>query len=165
MTAATLRMVILRIGISWRLAGRTMRRRCGAPCQKRPDRCLLSQVSEFAGAIWHPYLRMTSCFMDLPLHRVRALILAAALLVAGGAPALARDQDDARRAVEAGEIRPLADILNTVKDKLPGEVVGVKLERETGTWKYELRVVDDKGGLFEIHVDAKSGVVERTKEK
>ena len=103
--------------------------------------------------------------MDLPLHRVRALILAAALLVAGGAPALARDQDDARRAVEAGEIRPLADILNTVKDKLPGEVVGVKLERETGTWKYELRVVDDKGRLFEIHVDAKSGVVERTKEK
>jgi uncharacterized membrane protein YkoI len=102
--------------------------------------------------------------MDLPLHRVRALILAAALLVAG-APALARDHDDARRAVEAGEIRPLADILNTVKDKLPGEVVGVKLERETGTWKYELRVVDDKGRLFEIHVDAKSGVVERTKEK
>ncbi|MGY4501899.1 putative membrane protein YkoI [Bradyrhizobium sp. GM24.11] len=103
--------------------------------------------------------------MDLPLHQVRALILAAALLIAGGAPTLARDHDDARRAVEAGEIRPLADILNTVKDKLPGEVVGVKLERETGTWKYELRVVDDKGRLFEIHVDAKSGVVERTKEK
>jgi len=103
--------------------------------------------------------------MDLRLHRVRALILAAALLVAGGAPTLARDHDDARRAVEAGEIRPLADILNTVKGKLPGEVVGVRLEREASAWLYEFRVVDEKGRLFEIHVNARSGEVERTKEK
>ncbi len=104
--------------------------------------------------------------MDLCLHRVRALILAATLLpAASGAPALARDHDDARRAVVAGEIRPLADILNTVKGKLPGEVVGVKLEREAGVWMYEFRVVDERGRLLEIHVDAKSGEVERTKEK
>jgi uncharacterized membrane protein YkoI len=103
--------------------------------------------------------------MDVPLHRVRALILAAALLVASGAPTLARDHDDARRAVEAGEIRPLAEILNTVKGKLPGDVVGVKLEREAGAWIYEFRVVDVKGRVFEIHVDAKSGEVERTREK
>lgn len=103
--------------------------------------------------------------MDLRLHRVRALILAAALLAAGWVPAFARDHDDARRAVEAGEIRPLADILSAVKGKLPGDVVGVKLEREAGAWMYELRVVDGKGRLFEIHVDAKSGEVERTREK
>jgi uncharacterized membrane protein YkoI len=109
---------------------------------------------------------MTSFLMDLRLHRVRTLILAAAvLLAASGAPALARDQDDARRAVEAGEIRPLADILNTVKGTLPGEVVGVKLEREAGAWMYEFRVVDEKGRLLKIHVDARSGEVERTKEK
>lgn len=93
-------------------------------------------------------------------------MLATAVMVAGGgAPAFARDHDDARRAVEAGEIRPLADILNAVKSKLPGDVVGVKLEREAGVWKYELRVVDEKGRLFEIHVDARSGEVEQTKEK
>lgn len=103
--------------------------------------------------------------MNLRPHRFRALMLAAALLIAGGAPALARDHDDARRAVEAGEIRPLADILNTVKGKLPGEVVGVKLEREAGAWLYEFRVVDEKGRLFEIHVDARSGEVEWAKEK
>ena len=104
--------------------------------------------------------------MDLRPHRVRVLILAAALVAAGGGtPVLARDHDDARRAVEAGEIRPLADILNVVKGMLPGDVVGVKLEREAGAWMYELRVVDDKGRLFEIHVDARSGEVERTKEK
>lgn len=104
--------------------------------------------------------------MDLRLHRIRSLVFAAALLLAAnGAPSFARDHDDARRAVEAGEIRPLADILNTVRGMLPGEVVGVKLERESGSWMYEFRVVDEKGRLFEIHVDAKSGAVERTKEK
>ena len=98
--------------------------------------------------------------------RIRALILAAALLAAGGGTsAFARDHDDARRAVEAGEIRPLAEILATIKEKLPGEVVGVKLEREGGAWAYELRVVGDKGRLLEIHVDAKTGEIERTKGK
>jgi uncharacterized membrane protein YkoI len=96
-------------------------------------------------------------------------LVVAALLVAVPL-AQARDHDDrqrdeVRRAVEAGEIRPLADILNLVKGRLPGEVVGVKLEREAGTWSYEFRVVDDKGRVFEIHVDARSGEVGRTKEK
>ncbi|MDA9524763.1 peptidase [Bradyrhizobium sp. CCBAU 11434] len=103
--------------------------------------------------------------MNFRPRRICAPILAATLLAGGGAPAIARDHDDARRAVEAGEIRPLADILNTVKGKLPGEVVGVKLEREAGAWMYEFRVVDEKGRVFEIHVNARSGAVERTKEK
>ncbi|MBR0914619.1 PepSY domain-containing protein [Bradyrhizobium japonicum] len=104
--------------------------------------------------------------MDFCPTRIRALILAAALVVAGSeAPAFARDHDDALRAVKAGEIRPLADILNAVKEKLPGDVVGVKLEREAGVWMYEFRVIDDKGRLFDIHVDARSGEVERSREK
>ena len=104
--------------------------------------------------------------MTLRPGRVRTLILAAAFLTAcAGAPSFARDHDEARRAVEAGEIRPLAEILTAVRTKLPGEVVGVKLEREAGAWMYELRVVDEKGRLFEIHVDARSGQIERTKEK
>lgn len=104
--------------------------------------------------------------MVLRLPRIRGLILATAVLAAGsGTSSVARDHDDARRAVEVGEIRPLADILDLVKGKLPGEVVGVKLEREAGAWMYELRIVDDKGRLFEIHVDARSGEVQRTRKK
>ena len=103
--------------------------------------------------------------MDLRPHRIRALILATALLAATGAPTLARDHDDARRAVEAGEIRPLADVLNMVKGKLRGEVVGVKLEREAGVWMYEFRVVDEEGRLLEIHVDARSGEIGRMRVK
>ncbi|MDA9531587.1 peptidase [Bradyrhizobium sp. CCBAU 25338] len=85
-------------------------------------------------------------------------------------PAAASDHDrgppDAvRRAVEAGEIKSLADILVSVRGKLPGEVAGVEIEREHGRWIYEFRLVDDKGRLYEAYVDARSGEIERIKEK
>lgn len=100
-----------------------------------------------------------------------ATVLAAAALVAA-APRLAdaRDQDElhrdeVRRAVETGEIRSLADILNVLQGKLPGEVAGTEIEHKNGRWRYEFRVVDGQGRLFEVYVDARSGEIERIKEK
>jgi len=101
---------------------------------------------------------------------VLAMVLAATALVAAAPMADARDQDEARRdevrrAVESGEIHSLADILNTLRGKLPGEVAGVEIERKDGRWHYEFRVVDSQGRLSEVHVDARSGEIERIKEK
>ena len=100
-----------------------------------------------------------------------ALLLAVAALVAA-APrwANASDKDEVRRdevlrAVETGQIRSLADILQAVRSKLPGEVAGVEVERKDGRWLYEFRVVDSKGRLFDVYVDARSGEIERIKEK
>ncbi len=104
--------------------------------------------------------------MALLLQRTRLLLVSIGLLAASlGLPAVAHDHDNARQAVEAGEIRPLADILDAIRTQLPGDVVGVKLDRDDGAWSYELRVVDSKGRLFEIHVDAASGKVGRIREK
>jgi uncharacterized membrane protein YkoI len=75
------------------------------------------------------------------------------------------DHDDARGAVERGEIRPLAELLAMVRDKLPGEITGVEIERRHDAWLYEFRVVDKAGRLFEVYVDAKSGDIKRSKEK
>jgi len=98
-----------------------------------------------------------------------AVPLAAALLLAAAPDAVADDDEHERdavhRAVEAGEIKSLADILAAVRGKLPGEVAGVEIEREHGRWLYEFRVVDDKGRLFEVYVDARSGKIEKIKEK
>lgn len=99
-----------------------------------------------------------------------AILLAAALLVGGWHPAAASDDDDkrhdaVRRAVEAGEIRSLSDIVADVRGQLPGEIVGVEVERENGRWLYEFRVIDGKGRLFEVYIDARSGAIERVKEK
>lgn len=108
------------------------------------------------------------------LHRISALLamlLATAMLVAAAPPpAAARDKDDVRRdqvrrAVEAGEIRSLADILDAVSGKLPGDVVGVEIENKNGSWLYELRVVGSQGRIFEVYIDARNGKIERIKEK
>ena len=97
-------------------------------------------------------------FLLLGIAPATVLSIAAAL-------AESHDQDAARRAVESGETRPLADILDAVRGKLPGEVVGVEIESKKGRWLYEFRVLDAKGNLFEVHVDAHSGEIDQTKEK
>jgi uncharacterized membrane protein YkoI len=76
-----------------------------------------------------------------------------------------RDQDVARQAVERGEIKALADIMAGVREKLPGEVVGVEIERKDGRWFYEFRVSGTKGRLFEVYIDARTGAIERIREK
>lgn len=92
-------------------------------------------------------------------------IVCATALSAVPAFAEPHDQDAVRQAVETGEIRALADILDAVRGKLPGEVVGVEIESKNGRWVYEFRVLDGKGRLFEVYVDARSGEIDRTKEK
>lgn len=99
-----------------------------------------------------------------------ALLLAATVFTAVAPTAAASDRDErapeeVRRAVEAGEIKSLADILAAVRGRLPGEVAGVEIEREHGRWVYEFRVLDDKGRLYEVYVDARSGTIEKIKEK
>jgi uncharacterized membrane protein YkoI len=90
------------------------------------------------------------------------------LAVLVSAPSAAADspkQDQVRQAVERGEIRSLADTLGAIREKLPGEVVGVEIEREDGRWNYEFRVVDAKGHIFEVYVDARTSEISRVKEK
>ncbi len=93
------------------------------------------------------------------------LALTGAMVPAGGGNAGYRDHDAVRIAVERGEIRPLADLLAIVSGKLPGEIAGVEIERKNGHWVYEFRVVDKAGRLFEVYVDARSGEINRIKEK
>jgi len=76
-----------------------------------------------------------------------------------------RDHDMARLAVERGEIKPLAEILQTVRDKFPGEIASVKIEREGKRLVYELRIVGTQGRLLKLHVDAATGAIDRTREK
>lgn len=102
------------------------------------------------------------------MRTLRFLLLAmmfSAALGSGLARAEPRDHDRARQAVIRGEIKPLADILNAVRGKLPGEITGVEIEREGGRWVYEFKVVNDKGRLFDVYVDAASGEIRRVKEK
>jgi uncharacterized membrane protein YkoI len=93
------------------------------------------------------------------------LVSALAVFAAGSRADDGRDHDVARQAVERGEIKPLAEILQMVRDKLPGEIAGVKIERKGGRLIYELRIVGAQGRLLEVHVDAVTGEIGRTREK
>lgn len=116
---------------------------------------------------------------DRPRTRREAVLLtvavAASVLVLAAPASAKRDRDrggeheyehDAvRDAVARGEIKSLADIIEAVRGKLPGEIVGTQLERKHDTWLYEFRTVDRDGRLFEVYVDAANGEVVRIKEK
>ena len=54
---------------------------------------------------------------------------------------------------------PIAKLLERLKTQVPGEVVGIEFEREHGRWVYEFKVIDSKGRLLEVYVDAHTGEV------
>lgn len=68
------------------------------------------------------------------------------------------DNQVARRAVKHGDAAPLESIMAKARPLLKGDVVGIKLEQHFGVWMYEFRVVDAKGHMRYVHVDAKTGV-------
>lgn len=74
-------------------------------------------------------------------------------------------QDQLREAVEHGDVKPLSEVLRLVKPKLPGDIVGVEVERKGGTWIYEFRVLDTTGRVLDVYVDAATAEITETKEK
>jgi uncharacterized membrane protein YkoI len=66
------------------------------------------------------------------------------------------DQEQARRALEAGEILPLDQILQHVHERYPGTVVELELTPEGGRWVYEVEVLAADGRLLKLRIDAKS---------
>lgn len=104
--------------------------------------------------------------MLLNLRRMAiGLLTALAVLAAEARADDHRDHDVARQAVERGEIKSLAEIQQVVRDKLPGEIAGVKIEREGGRLTYEFRIVGARGRLLKVHVDAATGEIDRIREK
>jgi uncharacterized membrane protein YkoI len=76
-----------------------------------------------------------------------------------------RSHDRARRATEAGEILPLAQIYERARREIPGRVLEAELEGSHGRWIYELKILDPGGRLYELHLDAASGRVLGREEK
>ena len=67
-----------------------------------------------------------------------------------------RDQDRARNALVQGEIRPLSAVLKTVRDKVPGEIIEIELDKEDKGWVYEVKVLTSNGRRKKVDVDAHS---------
>lgn len=90
---------------------------------------------------------------------MRPMKLLPALLIALLLPtAYAEEQYVIRRAVEAGQLKPLAEILAGVQKTHPGKVLDVDLERDlNGRRIYEITVLKNDGQRSKLLVDAESG--------
>lgn len=67
-----------------------------------------------------------------------------------------RDQDCARQAFVKGEIRPLSAVLAAVREKVPGDIIEIELEREDGIWIYEVKVLPRDGRRKKLEIDART---------
>lgn len=85
--------------------------------------------------------------------------LAAALLLAA-APAVAdSDQDRARAAVQSGQVKPLAQILEAVRKQYKGRVLDAQLLDLGGAWIYRVRLLTKEGQVLDVGVDGQSGQI------
>ena len=91
-------------------------------------------------------------------------LAAAAAFVPGPSVASGKDHERAQQARERGEILPLERILSLVGQRIPGDVVKVELEREDGIWVYEIKVIDARGRLMEVEIDARTGGILKIEE-
>lgn len=108
--------------------------------------------------------------MDKPTTSMKSgiplLFLAAALagLPAAGALAGKDDHVEARELLRRGEIVPLARVLEVVRQRVPGDVIEVELDRDDGLWRYKVKVLTPAGQVRKLYLDARNANVVRIKD-
>lgn len=109
---------------------------------------------------------MTSTAVLSPVRLLAPILVA--LIVSASFPAAAgaddserrrRDHDSALQALTRGEIAPLEVVLAAVKREIPGEVVGVELERRQAEWIYMFKIISPDGRILRVVADARTGKV------
>lgn len=69
------------------------------------------------------------------------------------------DHIEARHLLDAGEILPLEVILKNVRQKFPGKILDIELEREDHEIAYEVDVLGDDSVVKEVYINARTGKV------
>ena len=101
----------------------------------------------------------------LLLLRIVGPIVVAATLLGGVADAVAdneeRDHDLARKAFLEGRIRPLTEITEVVRSRVPGEILSVQIEVDDHKRRfvYEFDIITPEGKLREVDVDAATATI------
>ena len=99
-------------------------------------------------------------------HMLAKLLIVSLSLLPLTLPAVAqerRDHERARAALEAGQIRPLSDLLAEVERRFRGRVIEAELERDDTQWLYELKILPPNGRVFIVELDAATGALVRSR--
>jgi len=93
--------------------------------------------------------------------------LALVLVAGSGAVALAVDKKAAlaARLAQNGDILPLEQILQHVQAVQPGKVIEAEFEHDRGRYIYEIEVLDNKGVVWKLKLDAKTGALIRAQQE
>ena len=67
------------------------------------------------------------------------------------------DHLKARQLVEAGTILPLEHLLAQAQRERPGRILEIGFEQEDDRYLYEIELVNDKGEVWKLEYDAKTG--------
>ena len=102
--------------------------------------------------------------MNINFSVIPALLIIFMLLNPLHAAQADDDHIEARHLLDAGEILPLESILKNVRDRFPGKILEVKLEREDQEIVYEVEVLGDDNVVREVDIDARTGKVLSSKE-
>lgn len=81
-----------------------------------------------------------------------ALLALAAVAVQAG-----ESHDDARRLSQAGDIRPLEQIVELAQRVHPGRTLEAELEHKAGHYIYEIKIADRQGMVWTMKYDASTG--------
>ena len=112
---------------------------------------------------------MTNQFGQIMINtmnkRTLSIAIALLLLLVGNTTYGSDDHEFARRLSDGGEILPLESILQRVKQHQTGRVLEVEFEEEHGQYIYEVEVLNSKGVVWELKLDARTGqIIERKQE-
>lgn len=91
-------------------------------------------------------------------------LLAAALLALAGGASAESDHDRARRLRDAGDILPLETIIERVRSERPGRILELELKEKKERILYEVEMVDERGMVWELYFDARSGELLKSKQ-
>ena len=97
--------------------------------------------------------------MNINSHSVSVLLIAFMLLAP--LPVALADDDylEAKRLLETGQILPLEEILNSLRQTYPGKILEIELEKEDQHIVYEVELLGKDGVVREFYINAKTGKV------
>jgi len=102
--------------------------------------------------------------MNINVPMVNVLLVAFMLLSPVQVALADDDHIEARHLLETGEILPLEVILKNIREKFPGKILDIELEREDQQIVYEVEILGEDGVVKEVYINARTGKVISSKE-
>lgn len=76
-----------------------------------------------------------------------------------------REQQEVRRLREAGEILPLERLVDDARRQHPGRVLETELQQRGVRRVYEIEILDDRGVVWDLVYDARTGELLRSEQE